>query len=383
MEELYTTAGTGHFYSPFNLTLDPMERLLLINFTGDPDSIYVGFEPQVFDDAKHGRGLIVIAYLADNRFDIYHQPGLTLRREDYAIVGRGLRELVERPLSDSRFEVTPTGIDLDIMFDDFAGRPVELRIAERGQKPVKPFVILAPLGNTTDQPPALPLYFLYDFYFVRRSGTELLISVDGRRHKPDSIPMLLDGSRVHFLRYSAEPFLASWNEAFEGALRPAAIELGAGDRGQAREGDVVYDLRLRDGHPEIAAMTIANERKAMRIEFDPPVPDIAGLRDGSDVDGVFTIRGDGATGTVRGSYRLARAGQEIDLKVRPDGGWQPDVDRWSVKLIFRVVPLFKRWPMTYEWAARLTLRDGEPPFMRSGWRRLGEESQGRIIRLFD
>ena len=38
------------FYSPFTLTVDPMERLLLINITADPDEVYIGFEPQVFDD---------------------------------------------------------------------------------------------------------------------------------------------------------------------------------------------------------------------------------------------------------------------------------------------------------------------------------------------
>lgn len=33
---------------PFNIVVDPMQRLLLINFEKDPDRLYVGFEPQVF-----------------------------------------------------------------------------------------------------------------------------------------------------------------------------------------------------------------------------------------------------------------------------------------------------------------------------------------------
>lgn len=32
--------------NPFALSVDPMERLLLVNFEKDPDSTYIGFEPQ-------------------------------------------------------------------------------------------------------------------------------------------------------------------------------------------------------------------------------------------------------------------------------------------------------------------------------------------------
>jgi hypothetical protein len=383
MNKLYESPGDGRFFSPFNLTLDPMERLLLINFNKDPDTIYTGFEPQVFDDDKRGRGLIVIAYLENEQFDIYHQPGLTLNREDYNIVGKGLRELVERPLTDARFDVTPTGIDLHILFDDFAGRPVELLIHEQGGKPVKPFTILAPLGNSTANPPALPLYFLYGFYFVRRAKTDLLISIDGRAHKPDTIPMVLDGARVHFLRYAADPFLAAWNEAFEGELMP----LSNGDRGPAADrarvsdGPVYYDVQINNGHPAIACMGIANDRHDLVIDFDSPLPNVAGMREEHVVDGHFTIRGEAGSGVVSGDYRVERAGRFVDLTIRP-GRWQPDVDRWSVKLIFGLVPLFKKWPSTYEWQARIELREGRPPFMRSAWRRLGTEEQGKVIRLF-
>ncbi|MFO7662581.1 MAG: hypothetical protein R6X18_08295 [Chloroflexota bacterium] len=384
MSTPYPTAGDGAFYTPFNLTLDPMERLLLINFNKDPDRLYTAFEPQYFDDDKRGRGLIVIAYLENEQFDIYHQPGLVLNRADYNIVGKGLRELVERPFTDARFDIGPHGIDLDIQFDDFAGRPVELLIRERGLKPASPFAILAPLGNSTESPPALPLYFLYDFYFVRRAQTELLISIDGRAHKPDSIPMVLDGARVHFLRYSADPFLAAWNEACEGELMPiqaAGGEQGA-NHGRVEDGPVFYELRYSQGHPEIAVMGIANDRHELRIAFEPPLPDVVGVADGSTVEGSFTIRGGAGAGLVNGEYRVERAGPYVDLSLRPTGGWQPDVDRWSVKLIFAVVPIFKKWPATYEWTARIELRDGRPPFMRAYWRRLGEEGQGRVIRLF-
>ena len=376
---LYDTSGDGLFYSPFDLKLDPMACLLLINFNKDPDAIYNAFEPQVFDDPQHGRGLMVIAYLPDTRFDIYHQPGLRLDRATYDIVGKGLRELVERPMADAVFDIGPTGVRLDMRFDDFAGRPVGLWIQERGDKPTKPFTILAPLGDTTESPPALPLFHLYDFYFVRRAGTDVVISVDGRARKPDSIPMILDGARVHFLRYAADPFLASWNEGSERELRPIPVTDG---QTLVHDGAVTYELARRDGRAEIAAMSIANERHALRIGFDPPVPDVSGIRDGVIVPGTFSIRGDAGSGVVSGVYSLARVGENVDINVRPSDGWQPEVDRWGVKLIFALVPVFRKWPTTYEWTARLTLQEGAPPVMRSAWRRAGRAEKSRALRLF-
>lgn len=51
-----------HFLSPFSIDIEPMSRLLLVNFEKDPDTVYVGFEPQVFDDADHGKGHLVIGW---------------------------------------------------------------------------------------------------------------------------------------------------------------------------------------------------------------------------------------------------------------------------------------------------------------------------------
>ena len=373
---LYDRPFTGAFHSPFSLRLDSMARLILINFTGDPDTLYHGFEPQVFDDPQHGRGLMVIAYHKDDTCDIYHQPSLTLDSASYAIVGRGLRQMFERPFTDARFDITPRGIDLDIAFDDYAGRPIHLRITERGGKPARPFAILAPMGNTAENPPALPLYFLHGFYFVRRAKTELLISVDDRARKPDSIPMILDGARVHFLRYAAEPFLANWNPAGE---RPLAGLPMASGVGRAGDPPLAYELAWRDGQPEISALETSDGRHTLRIAFDPPFPHVTALRDGATAAGAFTLITDGA-GTVSGHYTVERQGQEVAIILHPDGGWEPAVKRWSVRLIFGLVPLFKRWPRTYRWVGRVTL--GEKPALRGAWQRLGREGQGRVIRLF-
>jgi hypothetical protein len=75
---IYDTTPRDRLFTPFGLHIDPMERLLLINIEDDPDELYVGFEPQVFDDDAHGRGMLVIGWRVDGRVDVYHQPTLSL-----------------------------------------------------------------------------------------------------------------------------------------------------------------------------------------------------------------------------------------------------------------------------------------------------------------
>lgn len=64
--------------NPFQIDIDPMERLLLVNFDKNPDTIYVGFEPQVFNDDKNGKGHIIIGWRQDGKVDVYHQPSLKI-----------------------------------------------------------------------------------------------------------------------------------------------------------------------------------------------------------------------------------------------------------------------------------------------------------------
>ena len=365
--DIYGTPSKGHFYSPFNLNIDPMKRLLLLNFEKDPDVVYRGLEPQVFDDAVNGTGLMVIAYRNDDQVDVYHPPSLKLAHKNFDIVEQGLANLVERPLKGARYEVTPYGVDLAFSFEDKQGRPIEVRIEENNSKPTKPFDILAPLGSGTVQPPALPLIFLYDFYFVRRAGTEIQIKVDGKTLKPDTLPMPIDFSRVFFTRYATNPFVVTWNATHNGPLTP----LDPGQAGTYDDQGVIYDLVQNDGHFEIARMRGRGEKHEITFAFTPPVPDVAGLKDGTHLEGAFTIACEASTGTVSGVYRVRRHGDQVELVVHPSGGWQSKPRKWSVKLLFRLVPLFRHWPKTYVWTARIDLGTAGAPLMHAAWERVG------------
>lgn len=352
-------------FSPFNVKCDVMERLLLINFENDPDSVYIGFEPQAFDNPTKGRGLLVIAWRLDGRIDVYHQPSLTLRREDYDIVGKGLCEFVVRSFDGGHFDISERGVDLALDFTDKAGRPVSLRIRERHPRRRKPFGLLAPFPSGTENPPALPLALLHDFYFVRRAHTDISVTIDGRQHQLDLLPAPIDGTRMYFVRYSPDPFIVLWNESRDGTLTPLDVDA---DRAVDADG-VVYEISDSAGQPGIKAFEAHSDRHQVRFAFDPPFPNVVNLHDGAQTEGTFSIDLEKAIGRITGSYRVQRRADCVEISIRPEGGWQPRINKLSLWVMFTVAKVFKGWPKSYQWHATVDVSQPAAPVMRSRWQR--------------
>ena len=186
-------------YSPFTPDISPTERLLPINFEKDPDEVYIGFEPQWFDDVSYGRGVRIIAWRKDGYIDVYQQPGVT-KEDRIDVAAKGLADTIVRPMADARFHVTTSGVDVAFAFADKVGRTVAVEIVENSPKPTNPFSLLAPVGSSSANPSSLPVYLMYRFDSVRRAHTDVTSSIDGRTHKADTLPFPLNGSRVYFMR---------------------------------------------------------------------------------------------------------------------------------------------------------------------------------------
>lgn len=363
--EIYDTAVSDQLYAPVHLRIDPMEGLLLINFENDPDEIYIGFEPQLFDDPIHGRGLIVIAWRVDGRVDVYHQPGLTLDPETYDIAGDGLNEMLERPLDNAYYRVNEAGVDAYFAFTDATGRPIEVLIQEKNRRERKPFGLLAPMGNAATNPSALPLVFLHDFYFVRQADTTISIKVDGRERQPEALPLPIDGSRMTFIRYSPDPLIATLNPAHDGPLSPLTRVSAT----EAQLGDLHFALVDNHGRPEIAAMRRTYKEREVSVAFTPPLPHLVSLADGAATDGRFVISADPTVGTVAGAYRVWRQGAEVHMEMIPSLGWQPNESKRAVRFIYWMASDFTNWPKTYRWSAVIDLNQSQPVTMQSGWQR--------------
>jgi hypothetical protein len=359
------TPGVVLLYNPFELHIDPMERLLLINFENDPDSLYIGFEPQVFSDTVNGYGHLVIGWRRDGRVDVYHQPGLRPDPAKFDIAGKGLAHLMVREMPGALYEVGAAGVRARYAFNDLHGRPVEIRIQESNQRRRKPFGLLAPMGDAAANPSAMPLVLLHDFYFVRRRDTDFQVRVGGRSHRPDKLPLPMDFARMYFARYSPDPLIATFNPAHDGPLGPLPVPQ---DARRVEAGEGVLHLSWNAGMPEIARLERRHGQHTLSLAFDPPFPDLLDLATGRSVTGGFVIAGHPSTGQVSGTYRVARQQDgAVLLQLDPAGGWQPREKKWSVRLMYLLAKPFRNWPRTYLWEAVLQKTPEGEWHMRSGW----------------
>jgi hypothetical protein len=369
-EERYNEAFSDDFrqiINPFHIEIEPMERLLLINIENDPDSLYVGFEPQVFDDEKTGTGLLVIAWRTDGKVDVYHQPSLTLNPAGYDIAGKGLENMVPREMVGAFFEVNDHGAQADVSFEDIEGRLIELKLAEKSNRTRKPFGLLAPMGVAAENPSAMPLILLHDFYFVRRANTGLSVKINGHSHRPDNLPLPIDFSRMTFARYCPDPLIAKLQPAFDGVLSPIAFN----EELTLQHDDHTIELVMNRNMPEVRSISRNHDRHTLSLKFDPAFPNLhAFMREAAE--GRFEISGDPSTGFIRGVYRVVRHGDRLEIEIVPSEGWIPSPDKLSLRFLYSVQPMFKQWPASYRWTA--VLEEVETEFtMTSNWERIDEK----------
>jgi hypothetical protein len=201
---------------------------------------------------------------------------------------------------------------------------------------------------------------------------------------------------VHFLRYSADPFIVTWNpdpEAMIRILQPDSTSVagtGAGAAAGAGPGAVAsadagafvaqadgvhYELAANSAFHEIRRMSRRERDHEVIVEFTPAFPQLLALADGSDVSGSFRITAQPSVGTVRGSWRVVREGGALHIEVVPDGGWTPGPAPRMARLLFRAVSTFPAWPTTYVWWGTIQLpppewAGDESPEFRSGWERM-------------
>ena len=358
---------TVSLINPFQIKIDPMERLLLINFEKDPDSVYIGFEPQVFNDPVNGSGHLVIGWRTDGRVDVYHQPGLKPDPRVYDNVGKGLANISEVEFSEASYEFDGFGVQAYYRFKDIDDRDITLQIKESNPKRRKPFGLLAPMGDAAVNPSGMPLVLLHDFYFVRKKHTETEISIAGKKHKPDELPMPLDGVRLLYSRYSPKPLIVTLNPAADAELVPLEVNL---QQNLVTQGEYDFELEWNNDHPAIKSIVRNNAVYPVTLRFLEAFPDVRSLDENVMLKGRFGIGGHPSTGLVTGHYTTKKKDGVTRILLVPSGGWKPRYSKLSLLFLYTVAKIFKAWPTTYEWTATIRENETGNPYVQSKWRRI-------------
>ena len=361
-EIIYNRKSDGILYSPFNLSIDDMKKLILINFEKDPDELYTTFELQESTDRNGVPKLLVIAY--GNGFaDIYHQPLFPFASQKSVLNNP---TFFERPMVGAKFEIKDNTLEIYFNFKDKNRREINVSLLETRLNCKKPFFLLAPIGANSKNPDSLPIYSLYNMSFTKQKYTDISIEINSKAHRPDTFILPFEWCKSYFTRYSADVFNVDWNKNHMGELSKITF----GNKGIISANGVTYELRYNDGHPEIKVISAANSEHKVKIKFMPAFPDIVCLSDGTNIDGEFSITTDNSPGIIQGVYNVKKAGIETDIEINPSKGWYPNQKRLIMKILFFVVSIFKKWPKSYIWKAKIWSQPSDRVIMNSYWKRV-------------
>jgi hypothetical protein len=243
---------------------------------------------------------------------------------------------------------------------------VSIAITEKNKKKRKPFGLLAPMGSVAENPSALPLVLLHDFYFVRKKDTEISISIDGKKHKPDELPIPMDFTKMLFTRYSPDPLIVTFSREVDGILPYLEIEKGANE---VTKEDLSFNIEWISEKPHIKSIHKKAQKHTVKLSFSPSFPEIGEIID-SIYEGEFEIEGEISTGKVKGKYNAEKRGENIILTLMPSKGWIPRPDKLSLRFLYTVAKIFKTWPATYKWTANIAPKENGQLSIKSTWERI-------------
>lgn len=337
--DIYIDTISKCFYSPLNMNIEPMEKLMLIDFKGD--SIYETIELQVFNDIR-GKGATVILYKKNGGNDVYFT--------DSAFVNSNLFKgnIYENKEIQYSLEVLNGGIEAFVELNDILGRKFVVAIKEASNAKT-PTSFLAPVGGIIKTFTYFPLFYMKKFNFVKQSGTTISIKLNNNELKAKKIPLLLNGSFVYLSRYSTEPVLCCVNNAYNGELKPMIPANG----NIFVDKNITYELLNNNSHYEIKKISCSNSKNNLSISFSPAIPDVVNVKNDVTISGRFSMEIDSITGIVAGEYKISRTTNTINFTMNPLKAYSP----MSGTL----------WVLAYTWNADITINDNGFVQINSAW----------------
>ncbi len=349
--KIYESTPKNMIYSPFNITTDHIDRLMLINFEEDP--IYYAIELQIFRIA--GEKLpMVIMYRKDDLMDIYYtnEAIIEFRKKLFEDMGTNV-SFNQLEVIDFRFQTDDMGLDAYLFLKDKLEKDIELKIKEN--TPGRELTaMLTPIVTASKKPQYFPIVYLNEFGMVIKKDTEIIIKIHGFLRKPVEMPVRMNGMNFYSAHYSLEPIIGNWNNSFSGNLNPMLIN--SSNLNVINE-NLTYEIFNNEGFYEIEKISGKNEvGHTISFEFSPAIPNLITLKSNMKIKGKFSCCIDDKKGIFAGEYYINRVGDIISLNIQPIKGWHPFPG--------------KLWLKIYKWTANIDIIDNDNIRIQSYWYRI-------------
>ena len=349
--KIYDRPPRNMILSPFNLTFDSIDRLLIVNF--EDDSIYHSIELQVFNKIDKEYPLVIM-YRKDNRMDIYYTNEIVIKNRKKVITDL-LANASFNQLDDIeyKFQFDEMGLDAYLFLKDKLGKEIEFKIKENtsGRELIS---ILAPISAVSKKPEYFPIVFLNKFGMVIKENTEIFVKIHGFLRNATEMPVRMNKMSYYSARYSLKPIISNWNNNFSGNINP--IILNPPTLNISNE-NITFSLVKNHDYYEIEKISGKDEENhTVSFEFSPALPNLLSLRSNLKVKGRFSCIIEEIKGVFAGEYYLTRTGDTIEFSIQPTKGRQPFPG--------------KLWLKTYNWISKIQIYAIDDIKINSYWRRI-------------
>jgi hypothetical protein len=333
---------------PFNMTFDEIDRLILINFEGD--AFYYALELQIFK-LDNNEYPLVILYRKDDLIDIYYTNPKVIENR-----GEIMKDIINyvsfnQPENiDFKLNVDEFGLDSSLYLKDKFNRLIEFTIREYifGRKLT---AMLLPISTERKKPQYFPIVHLMKFGIVIKQNTKISIKIGAEERIPSELPFKMNGMRNYLIRYSLNPIICNWNNAYEGNL---PIIIADNETSTLTHNNSIYTLYNNNGYIEIKKI-LGKDKKSNELyfEFSPAIPNLLALKDNIELKGRFSCCVNDKGGIFAGSYLINTTENKISIKILPIKVWQPFPG--------------SLWFKTYQWNSKIVIEEDKNIRLNSGW----------------
>ena len=149
------------------------------------------------------KGYRIIAYRKDNYVDVYDDISLEFQEnETFNVAENGLNKHIQVPIKKTYLEKEKDSEYISFSFEDLENRKIDFYIKEFSKKKSISMNLLAPIGYGSKNPDFLPLFFMYDFDFIRKNHTQIECNIDGKKIVIDKFLMSMNMQFRYYIRYS-------------------------------------------------------------------------------------------------------------------------------------------------------------------------------------
>lgn len=337
-----TNNETKNVYLPVNLEKQDITKLALINFEENPESLYKGLELQYIEN-KDAVGYRVLAYRNDDYIDVYDDETLPINpQEDFNVAGKGAKAHVNTKMTNLRFEQDEQdNVHISFSFYDILDRPIKVTIDERINRSSTPLNLLAPIGLSSENPNYFPLFWLYNFNFIRTKYLHCEISIDGKEIEPDPfpVPFPIQGQLRNFIRYTFDSRLYSIFDVSKTRLK----EVRLNENNQYASNDVVYQF---NSEGELSYIKV----DTTYVTFEPSLSLL------KEQNGAINIITEDAMGYIKGEYSFEQEDpSNVRFKCNFTQGWKANVHLPTHKIVVNNNSVFATWPKQYYYILDINL----------------------------